>query len=362
MRRLAVEPKVESPGYVCVFLIVDIWKSFSKYHDFSFRLHTLDAGVSLGTILLVADRMFGFSCVEFDFPDEAVGDLLGLDPQREAVYAIISSAPLVGANNEWPSAKGRLLERAQDTLSAAPSKLVWDLHTNCCARFYQPGTRATIDPPKLNLGNCDVVSAERNSLDIGKAIIIRRSAGQSFKRTPVRAGQIASVVLFAVEKCTQDMVDIDGDSFPWLFVTIINVQGVCDGTYFCDVTAGSNDVRMHRVLVSPDKMALHEAILVRTVDMSSIGACFHIFGSSAFFESQLGPRGYRIQQMLAGVLASRIETAAYGLGLGSHILLGFDDSKVEDICGVDKAKMVSLAQVAVGNCHSELSLGGALSI
>lgn len=72
-----------------VFVSTMFWKNFFKYHNFSYRLQGLDAGVLIGHLQEVTKR-FGFTnSVHFQFLDQAMNHVLGLSEQEESVYAAV---------------------------------------------------------------------------------------------------------------------------------------------------------------------------------------------------------------------------------------------------------------------------------
>ncbi|MGH3996497.1 MAG: SagB/ThcOx family dehydrogenase, partial [Pseudonocardiaceae bacterium] len=75
-----------------LLITVAFWKNVFKYGEFSYRLHSLDAGVVLGQSLAVASRHGLDPTVHFQFSDAALDRLLGLDPAYESVYAVITLA------------------------------------------------------------------------------------------------------------------------------------------------------------------------------------------------------------------------------------------------------------------------------
>ncbi|MGH8964653.1 MAG: SagB/ThcOx family dehydrogenase, partial [Actinomycetes bacterium] len=75
-----------------LLITVAFWKNVFKYGEFSYRLHSLDAGVVLGQSLAVAARHGLDPTVHFQFSDAALDRFLGLDPAYESVYAVITLA------------------------------------------------------------------------------------------------------------------------------------------------------------------------------------------------------------------------------------------------------------------------------
>ena len=75
--------------FATVFVSTVFWKNFYKYHNFSYRLQGLDAGVVLGQALEAAERMGITTRVCYQFLDRPLHHLLGVSEQNESVYAVI---------------------------------------------------------------------------------------------------------------------------------------------------------------------------------------------------------------------------------------------------------------------------------
>ena len=90
--------------------------------------------------------------------------------------------------------------------------------------------------------------------------------------------------------------------------------------------------------------------------------CFHIVGDRDFTIGKMGYRGYRIQQMEAGILVQRLLLIAGALGLGGHPLLGFDVNSCDELYQLESEEKTSLIQIPVGSYRPRAWLKGSLSI
>ncbi|MDQ0339716.1 nitroreductase [Caldalkalibacillus uzonensis] len=83
-------------------------------------------------------------------------------------------------------------------------------------------------------------------------------------------------------------------------------------------------------------------------------------GDKDHFKTELGYRGYRIQQMEAGMLVQRLLLAASALGMGGHPLLGFDANLCDKIYKMDRQGHTSLIQIPIGPYQPRPWLKGSL--
>ena len=64
-------------------------------------------------------------------------------------------------------------------------------------------------------------------------------------------------------------------------------------------------------------------------------------------KEKLGYRGYRIQQMEAGILVQRLLLVSCALGMGGHPLLGFDVNQCDELYRIGSKGKTSLIQIPV---------------
>jgi nitroreductase len=96
------------------------------------------------------------------------------------------------------------------------------------------------------------------------------------------------------------------------------------------------------------------------VNLLQIPLCLHVAGDRESFRTALGYRGYRIQQMEAGMLVQRLLLAASALGMGGHPLLGFDANLSDEIYKMEPLGKTSLIQIPIGPYRHRPWLKGSL--
>jgi nitroreductase len=97
------------------------------------------------------------------------------------------------------------------------------------------------------------------------------------------------------------------------------------------------------------------------INLFQVPLCFHVAGNLDHLQSQLGYRGYRIQQMEAGMLVQRLLLAAIAAGMGGRPLLGFDVATSDEIHSLAPHGQTSLIQIPVGHYRGRPRLEGSLS-
>ena len=129
-----------------------------------------------------------------------------------------------------------------------------------------------------------------------------------------------------------------------LYVCLNNVEGIPDGAYYYDSDAHS----LRELNPGDHRLALQYGMPAGNVNLYQVPLCFHVAGDKDFYRTTLGYRGYRIQQMEAGMLVQRLLLAATALGMCGHPLLGFDVKLCDDIYRMDTQGKTSLIQIPIG--------------
>jgi SagB-type dehydrogenase family enzyme len=141
-----------------------------------------------------------------------------------------------------------------------------------------------------------------------------------------------------------------------LYGCLYNVEGIPDGAYHYD----SNTHSLLKVHAGDHRLRLQSGLSLDNVNLLQVPLCLHVVGDKDHFTPALGYRGYRIQQMEAGMLVQRLLLAASAIGMGGHPLLGFDANLCDEIYKVDSQGKTSLIQIPIGPYRHRPWLRGSL--
>jgi SagB-type dehydrogenase family enzyme len=359
-----------------VFVSTMFWKNFFKYNNFAYRLQGLDAGVLIGQLLEVAKR-FGFaSAVYFQFLDRAVNHLLGLSEQEESVYAVIPLA--TESSITWFDNDNNLKE------SASATELCRELPE--VQHHYYIRSRRIIDYPMLRKMNeasilqsprsfrqikrkkkstCGVQAVvlpcvERLSYDLASVCQKRHSPDMDFVLGKVSQEQLAALLQESTLSFSYRN-DLDGEheklsSRVSLYGCFYNVEGVPDGVYYYDSAAHA----LGRIRLGDYRHYLQYGMSMDNVNLFQVPLCLHVAGDRDHLQMELGYRGYRIQQMEAGMLVQRLLLVASAMGMGGHPLLGFDVNLCDKLYKIDSQEKTSLIQIPIGPYRPRAWLKGSL--
>jgi SagB-type dehydrogenase family enzyme len=141
-----------------------------------------------------------------------------------------------------------------------------------------------------------------------------------------------------------------------LNICLYNVEGIPNGAYQYDSTAHA----LHQVQLGDHRLLLQNGLSLDNVNLLQVPLCIHVTGVKNYYKNTLGYRGYRIQQMEAGMLVQRLLLLAAGSGMGGHPLLGYDSNLCDKIYKMDSQEKTSLIQIPIGPYRSRPWLKGDL--
>lgn len=358
-----------------VFISPVYWKNFFKYHNFAYRLHGLDAGFLTGQLLEVSKRLGLSALVCFQFLDLAVNRLLGLDAGEESVYAVVplSAAPIVVRNGEeseyvtapelcreLPEIRHEQYIRSRRVVaSPVLAALNAASRIDSAAAFRQPAREANAGPhdaaPAIPLPH-----AARLGYDLAEVSRKRYSPETEFTLQRVEASALAAILReTAVSYPYRN--DLDGTEWRFeprvfLYGCFYGVEGIPDGAYRYDSAIHA----LRCVRPGDHRMRLQSGMSLHNLNLLQVPLCFHVAGERNGLRMRLGLRGYRVQQMEAGMLGQRLLLAATAAGMAGRPLLGYDAKRIDALYGMEAAGATGLVQIPVGPCRRSARLTGSL--
>ncbi len=340
--------------FATVFISTMFWKNFFKYNNFSYRLQGLDAGVAIGQLLEMS-KQYGYETnVFYQFLDQALNHLLGLDDQEETIYAVI---PLFEKTIRIQETKIYTAETVIRSIPAIQtdhyihSQKVLDFpkirHMNNAVKIESTEQFSEIGKSKRKLiqGGFLLPNGESLSGDLMEAFRRRFSPGMDFTMGRIPLSQLSTLLQHTMSAPAKS----DCSSSLAIAGCFYNVEGLPDGAYEYD-----HCTHTFRLLKKGDfRLQLQSGMTAHNVNLYQVPLCFHIISTKEFRK-----REYRILQMEAGRLLQRLLTAASALRLGGHPLLGFDVKLCDDIYSYRGE--TCLIQVPVGPVQPRVALRGSL--
>lgn len=352
-----------------VFVSTMFWKNFYKYNNFSYRLQGLDAGVLMGQLLETAKR-FGYAAgVYFQFLDKAINHLLGLLEEEESTYAVIplSGIPITNSDSvnevsvnelyrELPAIHSRHYMRSK---RVKPYPLLNKLNEASMMETTKRFRSITMTDRMHEEGkSVRLPTVKPLMYDLAAASRKRLSPEMDFIFGKVSQVQLASLLQEAITSFAYQN-DLDEPGIMCkprvsIFGCLHNIDGIQDGAYSYDEV--SHELR--HIKAGDYRNKLQYGMTMDNVNLQLIPLCLHVTGERDHYKAQLGYRGYRIQQMEAGMLVQRLLLLSSALGMGGHPLLGFDVNICDEIYLLNER--TSLIQIPIGHYQNRAWLKGSL--
>ncbi|EEL48066.1 MULTISPECIES: SagB family peptide dehydrogenase [Bacillus cereus group] len=358
------------------FVSTMFWKNFFKYNNFSYRLQGLDAGVLIGQLLETA-KQFGYtSGVYFQFLDRAMNHLLGLSEQEESVYAVIPLSKEPTA--EWFYQEGTLErnisshELSQELPLLQHEHFVRSKHVMEYPMITQMNTASMLEStdqfqtvreemaPSHPKQTFKLPNVQRLSYDFASVCQKRYSPDLDFVLQKINKTQLATLLQEASLSFPYQN-DLDGKHINHktrvsLCGCFYNVEGLPNGAYSYNSMAHT----LESIQPGDLRQPLQSGMTMDNVNLFQVPLCLHVMGNKDYSKNDLGYRGYRIQQMEAGMLAQKLVLAASAINMGGHPLLGFDASLCDKLYEVDTTQKTALIQIPVGPYRPRTWLKGYL--
>jgi len=344
-----VKTRRDAPPTLVFFLTSIFYRSSWKYRDRAYRYHLLDTGHLAENLALALTAMSVPFEVHYDFADEPVNNLLGVDPAREACLAVVCA----WGRSSGPSESVDLAKPERDL--AAASRVATREVLYPFIQEIHAATSLVIEPreevPRMleNLGpiierGAAISRPEKwpEKMSCVDAVFNRRSM-RNFVREKLTEDCMAALLR---SLCSD--IGAQGHSKPTgsdvVSVGLLagNVEGIDAGFYLLD---------RHNEATSPvcrgqmmDRMA-HICL-----DQSWLANCavhFLFLTNFELLEQSRGLRGYRHAMLSAGRLGQRLYVAALSMRLGCCGIGAFYDNEAVELLGLNGQSRL-LYLVAVG--------------
>lgn len=353
-----------SSCFATVFISAMFWKNFFKYHNFSYRLQGLDTGVLIGQLLEVAKRYKFQTSVYYQFLDRAVNHLLGLSETEESAYVVI------------PLGEGSYQTEFDKNISSAAlcSEIPKMNH-----QHYVRSKHITEYPMLLKMNEAACLDSTQSFQNVkrkqsnhqhGQAHMLPRVERISYNFAEACRNRYSPEMDFMFKKLSQEklihLLYETAASFPYrndvtenhisLHLSLFGIEGIQNGVY---VYNGQTHT-LQPIQLGDYRLFLQNGMTAHNVSLFQVPLCVHIVGEKQHEKEKLSYRGYRIQQMEAGVLSQKLLLAASAIGLGGHPLLGFDVNTCDHLYKLNEQGQTTLIQIPIGFYEERAWLRGSL--
>ncbi|ACU73070.1 nitroreductase [Catenulispora acidiphila DSM 44928] len=338
------------------FLVLGLkfWQNAFKYQNFCYHAVTMDVGTILQSWqMFLADHGLHLTPA-FWFDDRRLGDLLGVPPEQEGVFAVVPlpwTGPVVktGENPEYPP-RVRLSEQERSRRVRT-----FDLNIAVHQATMTPAPRP--EPPALDPAAAHRPPEDRPVVDLPEplppaparqAFRARRSSFGRFSGAVPTTGAELAAILAAASQAAAFACDVAeperGLELAKFYVFVNHVRGVAPAAYEYDPAAN----RLLRVTDRSPADFLQPTYFLENYNLEEAGAVIvPSVRADALYDS-VGDRGYRLVNAVVGAIAQAVYLASAGLGLGCGAALGFDNPAYVEELGLEGTDEAPLLILMVG--------------
>lgn len=324
-------------------------RSAWRYQDRAYRRICLDSGHLLGNVELAAALTDFRPHLIGSFMDEAVNQLLYLDPVQEGALAVLPLADLLEVRQNLPLAK---------TVVPAPTKTEYPLVADgeLLAYFHQ-ATQMEFNPSmkvnwkllttdrqrvdKYNFPFCTKISTVVKPIPWGSALeglqttIMKRRSTRAYTGETLTFEALKWLLDFAYQPQHYAPQGLDGNpdycdlSLVETFIVVSSVEGLEEGCYYYAPKAQE----LRQIRFKNFRQELHFLCLGQDLGRDAAVVLFHTADLRAAVAAY-GDRVYRYLHLDAGHLGQRLNLAATQIGVGVSGIGGFFDDQVNEVLGI----------------------------
>ncbi len=324
-------------------------RSAWRYQDRAYRRIFLDSGHLLGNIELASAIYDYRPHLIGSFMDEAINQILYLDPAQEGTIAIIPLADRLEVKQNLSLAR---------TIHPAPTQTRYpSIPDGELLHYLHQATQLPIDPnakvnwklpttegkraDKYNFPFCFRVSTETSPIDWGdhleklQTTILKRRSTRAYTGEAITLDELKALLDFTYQPQHYMAQELDASpdyfdlSLVETFIAVSSVTGLEEGCYYYAPKAQE----LRQIRFKNFRQELYFLCLGQELGRDAAAVLFHTADLKAAV-GEYGDRVYRYLHMDAGHLGQRLNLAAIRLGLGVSGIGGFFDDQVNDVLGI----------------------------
>ncbi|AFY40776.1 SagB/ThcOx family dehydrogenase [Nostoc sp. PCC 7107] len=325
------------------------YRSAWRYEDRAYRRIFLDTGHLLGNIELASAITDYRPHLIGGFIDDAVNDLLYIDPEQEGAIAVLAMADLLDIKQNLSTGCPALPSATETNYPYVPDGELlkyFHLHTQI-----QPGVTGKLNLPavkqeksledKYNFPFCLKIPTDTTPIDWGENLfnleltIHKRRSTRAYSGDDLSFDELKALLDFTYQpqNYIEQHLDRTPDYFDLnlieTFIAVSGVKGLESGCYYYAPKAQE----LRQIRFKNFRRELHFLCLGQDLGRDAAAVVFHTADLKAAI-AQYGDRVYRYLHMDAGHLGQRLNLAAVNLNLGVSGIGGFFDDQVNEVLGI----------------------------
>ncbi len=323
------------------------YRSAWRYEDRAYRRIFLDTGHLLGNFELAGNLTDYRPHLIGGFKDDAMNELLYLNPKEEGVITVAALADLLEIKQNLSPTKTVLPSKANHTFPSniKDGELLFYLHEltkiETEPKALAKGIKDNQKEDKYNFPFCLKISTKIEPFQWGENLaglqqtIFKRRSTRSFNGQELTLDELKQLLSFTYQ--TQDYwrqgFDPNPDFFDLNLVsTFVAVTGVTDLEEGCYYYA-PNTQELRQIRFKNFRQELHYLCLGQDLGRDAAAVIFQTADLKQAI-NLYGDRAYRYLHLDAGHLGQRLNLAAIYLKLGVSGIAGFFDNQVNEVLGI----------------------------
>jgi SagB-type dehydrogenase family enzyme len=334
---------------LAIIITAVFYRSAWRYEDRAYRRIFLDTGHLLGNIELATSVNDYRPHLIGGFVDEAVNDLLYINPQQEGAIAVLALADLLDINQNLPTGRTALPSATETNYPYIPDGELltyFHLHTQI-----KSGTTGKLNLPevkqeksledKYNFPFCLKIPTATTPIYWGKNLseleitMHKRRSTRAYNGDDLSLDELKALLDFTYQpqNYIEQSLDPAPDYFDLnlieTFIAVCGVTGLEPGCYYYAPKAQE----LRQIRFKNFRKELHILCLGQDLGRDASVVLFHTADLKSAI-AQYGDRVYRYLHMDAGHLGQRLNLAAVYMNLGVSGIGGFFDDQVNEVLGI----------------------------
>lgn len=329
-------------GQTDQYLILGIkfWQNSFKYNSFCYHAVTMDIGTVTEAWRLWSEDHGLTLRPALWFDEPALGELLGLDPSAEGLFAVVplpwegrhdgesrQAATAATVRSRRSSVRVRAVDRERSR-TVLEFEAVTEMENAAVAGCLDRPEAMTLRAAERIPGPAGLAVALPEPLprqgSISTALRRRRSSFGRFSASPSMTAAELATLLAAGDRSARfvcDASDEDGLNLVTQFVFVNHVHGIAPGAYRYEPADHT------LVEVAPGRFGsfLQQHYYLENYNLEQTGAVIVPCVRAAAVLEAVGDRGYRLVNAVVGAVTQGLYLAAADAGIGCGAALGFDN-------------------------------------
>ena len=310
------------------------WKNIWKYQERSYRHWFWDGGVMISNLLASTIALSLNAKVLTAFLDEKLNNFVGLQPQQEAVIALIPIQGIMEHSVSLEQKYDQLLPITLRYSRLSPKEydfpLIWEIHKNTSFSSLSEVQKWNQNVKDYNSSKTIPTQKKENWIGLlDKTLSIEETILQRGSTERFTAEPLAQELLMTMLKASNSGIPLDiflhsNTTNIDCYLNVHQVEGLVPGAYYYNQT--------EQTLELLKKGYLSQKTAFLCLEQDVFGSCQAVIFLVANINNMIehfGERAYRVAQLEAGIILGKLYLSAFAVQIGARGTTFFDDEVIK---------------------------------